>query len=641
MVITRREAALALLCLSVAAPARGWERARPARALTAPAGLARVAFPRDPAVIDAKRDLGAKGDGRTDDTDALQRGLDMSCGIGGSSRVLYLPNGVYRVTRGLVVSHPVGPWVYGETRDGVVLRLDAGVQGVTAVLRTHPRETGPTSADWFMRNLRNFTVDAGDNPNTDGIRYYATNSGILRNVRVVGRGRVGVNAGFLDQSGPNLVQDVLVEGFETGILTQWIWGQTLSRVTIRNCRRVGLHIDANAVGVEGLVVENTPLPVLVELPNDWGHWSGVAAIVGARLTGGDPSGPAIRSRGVLYARNVRASGFRTAIESSTPGGNAPGPVVAEYLSHPAGRLFEDAAPRSLALPIRREPDVPWETNPSRWVCANDFGAVAGDNLDDTAAIQRAIDAAAAARKTTVYLRGVGGPDPNWYTVDGEVRVHGSVRHVLGLGFGRVLGGPNGRFVVDDRSAPVVKFQSIDSFGGPPVQIINRSSRSAMVVESCGVRIVGEGSGDIFATDCPSLVDLRRPGQRMWARHLNPEGTDDVGLVRNAGCDLWILGMKCEGKGVRIRTAEGGRTELLGAFLYSPGDIAEDDARPLFDVVNASATFAGVREISFGARTFPVKVRERRGAEERVNRDQGWIGWSLFSAWTGAPAGRGR
>ena len=633
-----RMAALALVCLCFASPAAGQRAASAGARLVAPAGLARVAFPRDPAVIDARRDLGAKGDGQTDDTEALQRGLDMSCGAVGASRVLYLPNGVYRLTRGLVVNHPIGPWVYGETRDGVVLRLDNGARGVTAVLRTHPREQGPTSADWFMRNLRNFTIDAGDNPDTDGIRYYATNSGILRNVRVVGRGKVGVNAGFLDQSGPNLVQDVHVEGFETGVLTQWIWGQTLSRVTIRNCRKVGLSISANAVGVESLVVENTPLPVLIELPNDWGHWSGVAAIVGARLSGGDPAGPAIRNRGVLYARNVRASGFRTAIESATPSGNAAGPVVAEYVSHPAGRLFEDAPARSLALPIRREPDVPWERNPSRWVCANDFGAKAGDNQDDTAAIQRAVDAAAAAGKTTVYLRGASGPDPNWYTVDGEVRIHGSVRHVLGLGFGRVLAGPNGRFVVDDRSAPVVKFQSIDSFGGPPVRIVNRSARAALVVESCGVRIVGEGAGDIFATDCPSLVDLRKPGQRMWARHLNPEGTDDAGLVRNAGSDLWILGMKCEGKGVRIRTERGGRTELLGAFLYSPGDIAEDDARPLFDVIDASATFAGLREICFGARTFPVKVRERRGAEERTNKDQGWIGWSLFSARPGAPGG---
>ena len=91
---------------------------------------------------------------------------------------------------------------------------------MTAVLRTHPNEKPPTSADWFMRNLRNFTIDAGKNPDTDGVRYYATNTGVLQNVRVVGAGKVGINSGFLDQNGPCLVQDCTVEGFETGVLSQ-------------------------------------------------------------------------------------------------------------------------------------------------------------------------------------------------------------------------------------------------------------------------------------------------------------------------------------------------------------------------------------------------------------------------------------
>jgi len=189
----------------------------------------RIAFPADAAVLDAKRDLGAKGDGAAD---------------------------------------------------------------CNSVLRTHPRESGKTSADWFMRNIRNLTIDAGDNPNTDGIRWYATNTGILRNVRVVGRGKIGINAGFLGQSGPNLIQDCVVEGFETGILSQWIWGETISRVTIRNCCKVGLVVDANAVGVEDLVVENTPLAVRCEFPNDWTWWGGVIALVGGRFTGGSPDGAA-------------------------------------------------------------------------------------------------------------------------------------------------------------------------------------------------------------------------------------------------------------------------------------------------------------------------------------------------------------
>jgi hypothetical protein len=603
----------------------------PSRAAGQAGGGVRIAFPRDAAVIDARRDLGAKGDGVADDTEALQRGIDLSCGADGPSRVLFLPDGTYRVTRTLVVKSPIGPWLYGESRDGTIIRLDDGAKDCRSVLRTHPNEEGGTSADWFMRNLRNFTIDVGDNPDTDGIRYFATNTGILKNVRITGKGKVGVNSGFLGQNGPNLIQDVEIDGFETGVLSQWIWGQTLSRVTIRNGRAEGVRVVANAVAIEDLTVENTPLGLFVDYPNDWTWWGGVVALVGGRFRhqGGET---AIHNRSILYARNVQTSGYQRAIRGETEGGDVTGPNVNEYLSHSAKTLF-DAPATSLGLPIKAEPLIPWETNPDRWLCANDHGARAGDNQDDTAAIQAAIDAAAAAGKTTVYLRGIQGPDPNWYNLEGAVRVHGSVRHVLGLGFGRVLAGKEGRFVVDDRSAPVVKFQNLDSFGGPPVAIVNASKDRALVVESCGVRIVGEGRGDIFATDCPATVELRRPGQSLWARHLNPEGESDDGLVQNRGGDLWALGVKCEGRGVRFATSDGGRTEILGMFMYGPG-VPPEDRRPMFQIVNAAFSVAGLREIAFDVPTYNVKVRETRGGETREldsQQEGGWIGWCLFRA----------
>ncbi len=596
-----------------------------------------ISFPKDEAVLDLRRDFDAKGNGVADDTDALQAALEASCrSKGKQSKVLYIPNGTYRVTRSLVVKPSVGPWVYGESRDGVVIRLADGVTDTncTAVLRTHPQEKGKTSADWFMRNFRNLTIDVGNNPGVDGIRWYGNNTSILKNIRVIGRGKIGINSGFLDQSGPNLIQGAVIDGFDTGILSQWIWSETLSRITIRNCRSNGIVVSANVVAIEDLTVENTPVAIRNEIPNNWGHWGGVIALIGGRFTGGSPEHPAIHNQSVLYARDVKTSRFKMAVESSTKSGNVLGPDIGEYTSGSVKHLFESST-NALKLPIKLEPAFPWENDPAKWVCVNDFGAKPGDNQDDTAAIQRAIDAAAAAGKTTVFFRGVGGGDPNWYTLNGEVRIHGSVRHILGLGFGRLLGGRGtGKFVVSDDSAPLVKFQHLQAFGGGPAIAENRSASRTMIVESCDLKILGDGQGDIFVTDCSSHLELRQPGQKCWARQLNPEGTSDSGLVQNAGADLWVLGSKFEGAGVRYRTTAGGRTEVLGMFNYAPGNLKETDTRPMFDIEDASCSIAGLREITFGKSTYPMKVREKQHAETRTldsKKEGGWIGWALYSA----------
>ncbi len=609
---------------------------------------ASYSFPKDPSVLDAKRDFGAKGDGLADDTDALQRAIEASCGtdpkVRGKTSALFVPNGTYRVTKSLVVKSPLGPWLYGESRDGVIIRLDDGVpfegdQRVTCVMRTHPNDSGPTSADWFMRNLRHLTIDVGNNPDVDGIRYYATNTGCLQDVKIMGRGKIGLNAGFLDQSGPNLAQDIEIDGFETGILSQWIWGQTLSRIKIRNCRKVGLEVSANVVAVEDLLVENTPMAIENKVPNGWFHWGGMIALVGGRFHGGDPASPAIHNSFGLYARDVTSTGFRQVLESLTERGQIQGDRIEEYISFPGQRLYDNSPERSLNLLIEREPIVPWEQDPSKWLCADDYGVNSTDDQDDSDSIQRALDAAAQLGKTVVYFRGCGGAEPNWIKLSKPLRIPKPVRMVMGLGWARLLGENDGGFVVDDNSAPYVKFQNIDSFGGPPIQLANRSRTNTLIAESCGVRVLGQGKGDIFVTDCSTHIDLQQPEQRCWARQLNPEGNSDTGLVKNNGGSLWCLGVKHEGRGVRFSTRDGGKTEILGLFNYA-GYEDEKDARPLFDVSDGSFSVAALREIAFDSHTALNKVRERRADQVRILDKHapnagGWIGWTLFSGHRGS------
>ena len=85
----------------------GWSPAQPVTILAAPTA---------PTVFNVK-DLGAKGDGVTDDTAALQRAL-AAAGKRGGGRV-YLPAGRYEITETL--APPVGVYLVGDSRDATTI----------------------------------------------------------------------------------------------------------------------------------------------------------------------------------------------------------------------------------------------------------------------------------------------------------------------------------------------------------------------------------------------------------------------------------------------------------------------------------------------------------------------------------------
>ena len=110
----RRAATLAMLC---AAPALAAASAGAAQASAGPATRSTLAkAPVDPRAVTVR----GRGDGRADDTAALQQAIDASRGQGGDGLV-FLPSGRYRLTRSLLVPPGVRIFGVGPTRPVLVL----------------------------------------------------------------------------------------------------------------------------------------------------------------------------------------------------------------------------------------------------------------------------------------------------------------------------------------------------------------------------------------------------------------------------------------------------------------------------------------------------------------------------------------
>jgi len=144
---------------------------------------------------DVKRDFHATGDGKSDDTVALQKALDALRDEKGQTRAIYLPAGMYRITRTLTLPRKpgreaIGLNIQGKDPDKTIIVWDGPVDGVMfdydawysklgritfdgrgkvkTALRHGPEfVTANEIADMVFRDV-GFGIEAGD-PAKDGI----------------------------------------------------------------------------------------------------------------------------------------------------------------------------------------------------------------------------------------------------------------------------------------------------------------------------------------------------------------------------------------------------------------------------------------------------------------------------------------
>ncbi|MGA9379806.1 MAG: glycosyl hydrolase family 28-related protein [Phormidium sp.] len=575
-----------------------------------------IVFPADAGVINVKTEFGAKGDGVTDDTAAIQAALNK---YPNGNRIIYLPNGVYLVSDRL--DWPAGTQggqeykrtiLQGQSQQGTIIKIkDNAPEFTNSSMPKSVIFTGPSPAQRFRNSIRNLTVDTGvGNAGAIGVQFNASNQGTLREVTIRSGDGLGINGldmNFMDEIGPLLVKNVTVQGFQYGIRTGFnINSQTFENIRLENQREYGFYNTGQIVNIRGLTSTNAVTAVY--------NAQGRMTLIDASFNGtsGAASKPALinDSANGLLVRNLATSGYQSAIESANT--IKTGPAIAEFASGGITSLFNSPM-QTLNLPIQETPDVPWD-DPIKtpWANVVSFGAIPNDGKDDSAAIQAAIDSG----KTTVYF-------PNGeYDVQATVLVRNNVRRVIGTEAEVTIGTESKQdypgFKLIEGSSPVVVFERFEGnyYQNPTFE--NASARTIVIRHSSNVSGNMTGSGDVFLEDVVSnpFSNWTFNKQNVWARQLNVENKG-THIINNGG-NLWILGLKTERGGTLIHTKAGGKTELLGGFAYTTTAAVDGtQSDPMF-INDESSISISMAEVNYGGGpNYTTYVRE---TQEGVTRN---------------------
>lgn len=588
------------------------------------AGAENIIFPPDSGIIDVTAaPYNAKGDGVADDTKAIQAALNDYPAKGA---IIYLPNGTYRISNTLKWGKDQRLTVLqGQSRAGTVIHLKDACPGFTDP--ASPKEmvwTGGKPAQRFRNAIRNCTWDTGKgNPGAIGVRFDASNVGCLRDVDIRsgdGTGVIGLDMAYADDFGPCFAKNVSVTGFDTGVATKYgVNGIVFENVTLRGQRQIGWHNNGEPITVRGLVSENAVTVIRQD------QWGGMFTLIDSKFTGtgGASELPAIHlASGGMFVRNVTVSGYAAAItkDAKTGAETVPGPLVGEW----ASAKMPDSGPKTLGLPVKETPDVPWD-DPKDWAVITRYGAKMDGQSDDADALQQAIDSG----KTTVCLpRGE-------VTIEKPVILRGKVRRLIGceafLKFPTPMTGATGIFTVGESTEPVLVVERIACFfwdNKADINFIDNPTKRTLVLREIGDvddtsdrhpngrGTVYSGPGELFVEDVTGRFHLM-PGTRAWMRYVNPETNQDHRNTRldaqwhliNAGGQLWILGIKTEGPGPVIITRAGGRTELLGGLMYSSGGARTQD-QPAFIFEDSQGSIS-ITEANFSNNAYKTLIQVKK------------------------------
>jgi Pectate lyase superfamily protein/Viral BACON domain len=589
-------------------------------------------FPPDSGMVNIKSGYGAKGDGVSDDTEAIQ--LAISSVVHhpqAGPRIIFFPAGTYLVSRPLLEKDLMSHWnslltLQGENRATTIIRLKdnsplyQSARAPADVLEFASQNAKPNGGgnSAFDNNIFDMTIDVGrGNPGAVALDFLGNNYCALRNVTLQSSdpthaGAIGLSL-LRYATGPCLMKNLVINGFNYGIaMANNEYSITFEDVTLLNQKLYGIHNASNVISIRHLFSTNS-VPAIYN-----GNPAGLVTVIGAMLQGSSCQSSAIQNQGTLYARDVTSSGYAAALPGQ-------GSVITEYDSGPVITQFGGKA-SSLNLPVEETPFFE-DSNLDNWKSVTAFGADPTGRADSSAAIQAAINSGA----TTVYFAtGV-------YRITRTILVGGKVRVLEG--FGSSLE-PSGSVFSDVRSpAPLLRIEPgtadviVDHFRIGASYA--RSSMVAVSVEQDSARplvlrdsVIGgqpttiayqntnRGTGTLFVENVSAAHWRILFPQNVFARQIDPESNTTTKITNNGG-KLWILGLKTEGTSTNIETAQGGYTEVLGGLIYPVWKTSPDSVSFVVNDSRASFIYAAAnyRPVASGG-NFPIQIKESQHGVEK-------------------------
>ncbi|KAF9567581.1 exo-beta-1,3-glucanase [Agrocybe pediades] len=585
------------------------------------------------------KDFGAKGDGVTDDTAAINAAITAGNRCGGGScgsstltpAVVFFPKGTY------VISAPIIAYYYtqliGDAKNPPTLLATSSFDGI-AVIDADPYIPGGNGAQFyvnqnnFFRSVRNFVIDLRQVPATKsqgtGLHWQVSQSTSLMNIVVhmstdPNTAHQGIfmengSGGFLGDLVFNggkfgmwvgnqqfTVRNVTVNNAQSGIFSVWNWGWTYQGVTINNCQVAfdvstgGLTTNTQTSGAVAIIdatINNTPIFVRTSAPSN-GKLDGSIVINNAKLNN-VPIAVGVQGGATLLAGGTTTiaswgqgnvyhgtSGSGTFTQGTIASANKP-----SVLLDGSGRIFGRTHPQYANYAA------------SQFVSVRDNGAKGDGKTDDTAAI-KAILAKFAGCKIIFF-------DAGTYVVTSTITIPAGTQ-IVGEAWS-VIAGKGSAFADQNNPQPVVRvgdsgssgimeitdmiFTTMGPAGGAIVVEwnIKQSSTGAAGMWDSHIRIGGAAGTNLEPGQCPQGSTSSNCLAAFLALHLTPSSTAYL-----EGTWVWLADHDLDGDAstrVQIYSGRGIFSESAGP-VWMIGTASEHHVLYQYNLVNAKNHYMGL------------------------------------------------